>query len=322
MSILWPPVGDEHKPPNSHQHNQNPQEKLTSNFNAKSSSADDYFSLELPIIQPKNDDVDKKRNQSGLGCVYPPLHSRLYLPHAVFTVVGSVPHWFVSDAWISAPRTARCLFPPALGEEGEEEEGWRWRRVVVVVVLLLVMEGVSLADFSRGSTQSFLHRCKPPTTSSVLDFHTEEYHVCVREITAFHEILIDPASWTRRGREREREGMRGEGWRGVEGGYSFAQPLSCSHYQHRYRLHPSLPRSISLKKANLFHLLSDHDHNCWFSPRLMLYRFETWQSSSLTHTHARVTDMGKMKAGGDQIQHHPPSHSLTSHLNAERFQCW
>lgn len=253
MSILWPPVGDEHKPPNSHQHNQNPQEKLTSNFNAKSSSADDYFSLELPIIQPKNDDVDKKRNQSGLGCVYPPLHSRLYLPHAVFTVVGSVPHWFVSDAWISAPRTARCLFPPALGEkEGEEEEGWRWRRVVVVVVLLLVMEGVSLADFSRGSTQSFLHRCKPPTTSSVLDFHTEEYRMCVREITAFHEILIDPASWTRRGREREREGVRGEGWRGgVEGGYSFAQPLSCSHYQHRYRLHPSLPRSISLKKKQI-----------------------------------------------------------------------
>lgn len=38
--------------------------------------------------------------------------------------------------------------------------------------------------------------------------------MCVREITAFHEILIDPASWTRRGREREREGVRGEGWRG------------------------------------------------------------------------------------------------------------
>lgn len=76
--------------------------------------------------------------------------------------------------------------------------------------------------------------------------------MCVREITAFHEILIDPASWTRRGREREREGVRGEGWRGgVEGGYSFAQPLSCSHYQHRYRLHPSLPRSISLKKKQI-----------------------------------------------------------------------
>lgn len=289
MSILWPPVGDEHKPPNSHQHNQNPQEKLTSNFNAKSSSADDYFSLELPIIQPKNDDVDKKRNQSGLGCVYPPLHSRLYLPHAVFTVVGSVPHWFVSEAWISAPRTARCLFPPALGEEGEEEEGWRWRRVVVVVVvLLLVMEGVSLADFSRGSTQSFLHRCKPPTTSSVLDFHTEEYHMCVREITAFHEILIDPASWTRRGREREREGVRGEGWRGGGGGVFLCTafimlPLPAPISS------PSLPPSLHITKKSKS---VSFTFRSW--PQLLIfaspYALPIWnmtKQQSNTHTRAR-----------------------------------
>lgn len=69
--------------------------------------------------------------------------------------------------------------------------------MAVVVVLLLVV-GVSLTDFRRGSahsTQSFLHRYTSPTTttttttattsssSSVLDFHTEEYRMC--EITAF-----------------------------------------------------------------------------------------------------------------------------------------
>jgi len=74
---------------------------------------------------------------------------------------------------------------PTLGEEEEEEEeeeeGWRRRRRVVVVLLVI---GVSLADFGRGSTQSFLHRCTAPTTpSSALDSHTEEYRMC--EITSF-----------------------------------------------------------------------------------------------------------------------------------------
>lgn len=88
MSTLGPPVGDEHKA-NNHLHKQKPRGNIISHLNAKFSSADAYFSLAFPVIQLNNDDVDEG---GGLRSIYSPLHSRLYLSHAVFTVVGSVPH--------------------------------------------------------------------------------------------------------------------------------------------------------------------------------------------------------------------------------------
>lgn len=53
-------------------------------------------------------------------------------------------------------------------------DGWKKGRKERWLCCCLVV-GVSLADFRRGSTQSFLHRYTSPTTSSVPDFHTEEY---------------------------------------------------------------------------------------------------------------------------------------------------
>lgn len=86
--------------------------------------------------------------------------------------------------------------------------------------------------------------------------------VCVCDITAFHEILIDPASCTQRGRERTREGKEGgEDEENLGGGGFLCTAFIVYPPHHHYHLPPSLLLS-TLPKKNLFHLFSDHDHSC------------------------------------------------------------
>lgn len=133
-----------------------------------------------------------------------------------------------------------------------QEQGWRSRQVLVVVLVLLLV-GVSLADFRRGCTQSFLHGCTPPTTSSVPDFHTEN-SVCACEIAAFMKYWSTQhhTGWSReeRGGDEEKRGRGGVG-------YSFGQQfIMHPPYQHH-----QYPPSFYIPNPWIgFDLLSDHDH--------------------------------------------------------------